>query len=106
MATVFFPNGNYDPFPLPTGTTKLLAALRMAVGGNLEVVSLSGGRKMVVNEEGIALGLRCNERATEIAGCDLNEGDYIKGSAVLCAPGEFDMADGGGARKTRSKKTR
>lgn len=95
MATIFFAAGAYDPFPLPSGADNLLSALREAVGGDIEIVTLSGGRKMVVNEHGSRLGLRCNERATGIAARDLIPGDFIKGTAVLCAQGELEMADAG-----------
>ncbi len=95
MATIFYSNGHYDSFQLPSDPDKLLAALREAVGGHLEVVALTGGRRMVVNEEGIDLKLPFNERATFFAAADLMDGDYIKGNAVLCAPGEFEAADQG-----------
>lgn len=93
MATIFFAAGAYDPFPLPSGADNLISALREAVGGDIEIVTLSGGRKMVVNEHGSRLGLRRNERATDIAANNLLLGDFIKGTAVLCAPGELEMAD-------------
>lgn len=95
MATIFFATGGYDPFPLPSGAEPLRLALREAVGGDIQVVSLTGGRKMVVNEHGAALGFRFNERATDVAGSVLIPGDFIKGDAILCAPSELELADAG-----------
>lgn len=49
---------------------------------------------MVINEDGITLGLPYNEAATNIAARSLRAEDWIKGNAVLCAPGELEAADG------------
>jgi hypothetical protein len=70
--------------------------LREVIGGPLEFVPFSDGRYMIVNEDGGELRLPKNARATAMAAHILVRGDYIKGPAVVCQPGEFQSADSSG----------
>lgn len=91
MACLFMATGGYGPFPLPAGREALNTSLSEAVGGEIEVIPLSDGRRMVVNKDGA--NLRANMRATNLAGGDLPQGDFIKGNCILCAPGELEAAE-------------
>jgi len=54
-----------------------LSELQGHVGGYIEVVRLPKGKIMLVNEEGLFMGLPMNARASEIAG------QVIVGNAVV-----------------------
>lgn len=63
-----------------------LEELREIVGGHIEIVHLKGGRYMVANEDGLALGLPDNPVAGLIA---LLESEYpnngnIVGNVLIC----------------------
>ena len=69
---------------MTTPTTKIvedrepkLAELQAAVGGWIEVVPLTGGDMMIVNEDGMRLRLLHNHEATQIAAQE------IRGNAVV-----------------------
>ena len=54
-----------------------LAELQGLVGGHIEVVYLEGNKQLIVNEEGLLLGLEPNEPASMLAGT------LIVGNAVM-----------------------
>jgi hypothetical protein len=54
-----------------------LKQLQDMVGGYIEIVRLSDGRQLVVNEDGLSLELPVNHVASTLAGC------LIVGPAVL-----------------------
>ena len=69
---------------MTTPTTKIvedrepkLAELQAAVGGWIEVVPLTGGDMMIVNEDGMRLRLLHNHEDTQIAAQE------IRGNAVV-----------------------
>lgn len=95
MAALFRADGAILPFPLPCGPHNLLEVLRKAVDGDIEVIWLVDRRTMIVNADGLSLNLRHNEQATSIAAGSIAMDDWIKGNAVLCAPGELEAADSG-----------
>lgn len=64
--------------------------LQTAVGGHIEVLTLSNGRTMVLNEEGKINNLPWNDKATAMTrDIGLAEDDYIAGNVVICEPGEL-----------------
>jgi len=68
--------------------------LRAAVGGYIEGINLGDtGQFAWLNEDGIALGLPMNRKATELCyrnNVGLIPGDYIKGSMVIVGPADDD----------------
>lgn len=67
-----------------------LETLKQAVGGYIEVVALGEGRCLVVNEDGLALGLPHNLMATTLMHmAGHHPTSSISGNAVLCEPGEI-----------------
>lgn len=66
-----------------------LEALQVAVGGYIEVVYLSSGQIMYVNEEGLIMNLPYNPQASAL--CD----KHIVGDAVLLTPEETKTASEG-----------
>lgn len=68
------------------GTDFCLEELQEIVGGYIEIVHLKGGRYMVVNENGLMLGLPDNPAAGLIV---MLEGEYpdngnIVGNVLIC----------------------
>lgn len=57
-----------------------LEAFQEIVGGYIEVVSLSGNIRMIINEEGKLLSLPKNRVATELY---QSTTDYIAGTAII-----------------------
>ena len=57
------------------------------VGGNIEPVHLSGNMLMIVNEDGLRLGLKPNENATAILVIDRHPHRFaplIVGDVIVC----------------------
>lgn len=71
-------DGSVVDYP-PAGKYYTLKELQQAVGGAVELIQLGGDYVMLVNEEGMILGLRDNERATDLCG-----GFPIVGAALVC----------------------
>lgn len=95
MAILIDPTGSCSTISIP-GHPQLLPMVRKLIGGPLEVVALADGWRMVVNENGLSQGLAANAKATSFARHALAPNDYIKGQAILFAPGELESADGQG----------
>jgi hypothetical protein len=86
MATIIHPSGAHIPL-----SNLSLESLQEAVGGYIELITLSDGRHMYLNEEGKLDNLPINEEATKLAHIVLMHGDYIVGPVVICTPEEdFD----------------
>jgi len=84
MVTEIGPGGGRSTFTLEE--------LQKLVGGYIEIVSLANGDLLVVNEDGMALGLPTNERATMIAERDrvrMGPGGIL-GDVVRCKRKEID----------------
>lgn len=80
-ALMIHPNGDTMYELIPDD----LEYLQWQVGGNIEYVSLKHGH-LYCNEDGIALGLEINDRATilaELAGWIPTPGDYLKGIIIF-----------------------
>jgi hypothetical protein len=93
MAQLIRADGTSQDVVLPFCQNDLLGVLRGCVGGSLELIPLSDGQRMLVNAEGVGLGLPRNNLATRIARQDLHADDWIKGDALVCVPGELESAD-------------
>lgn len=78
MAQIIKTNGEIIETQPSNGTDFSLTELQAVVGGFIEVVHLSDGRLMVVNEEGKLDGLPINEKASELYP------DLIVGDVLVC----------------------
>jgi len=85
LATLISPNGEVDSVFLPEDDESRLRQLQGIVGGNIEAVSLSGERCMVINENGKDGPHMINHTATAIAheAEAIMASDYIAGVAVI-----------------------
>ncbi len=77
MATIFKADGQKIETQPKNGRDFKLEELKKIVGGYIEIVTLSGNRIMVVNEEGKVNGLPINIKATELCGYDIIVGDVL-----------------------------
>ena len=68
---------------ISTGKAPKLDELQHMVGGLIEVIELSDGRQMVVNEEGLILGLPFNPEASALNAVYGNGQEYLAGNAVV-----------------------
>jgi len=67
------------------GRTYSLEELQAIVGGFIEVVWTTGGELMIVNEDGISLGLPFNSLASSY-----HPAQRILGDVAIVAPGEIE----------------
>lgn len=69
-------------------------ALNAAVGGYIELINFGDTLHYAyLNEDGIALGLPYNDKATKLCykhNVGLIPGDFIKGTMVVVGPPDFD----------------
>ena len=89
MATVFDVNGTRRSVSPATPPAFTLEELQHLVGGDIEIVFLSGHEMLVINEEGKLQGLLYNVAATQLVAHLLQPGDYIAGPAVLVSEQEM-----------------
>lgn len=77
-------NGTTEPAPKPkNGTDYSLKELQEIVGGLIQIVNLKDDLIMVVNEEGLLIGLKKNQNATALA--ILSEAaELIVGDVLVC----------------------
>lgn len=61
-----------------------LAKMQEMVGGYVEFVYMRGDKILIVNEEGLLMGLPLNQQATEIYG------HHIVGDAIYCGLAEVN----------------
>lgn len=78
MAQIIKTTGEIIETQPSNGTDFSLSELQAIVGGFIEVVHLSDGRLMVVNEEGKLEGLPINEKASQLYP------DLIVGDVLVC----------------------
>ena len=60
-----------------------LEELQKLVGGYIQIVIDRFGEQLIVNEEGVLMGLPYNRKATELLNSKFNVQDFIVGDAVL-----------------------
>lgn len=88
MATLYEPSGKVTEWWPKNGKTFSLAELQAAVDGDIELVLIQGGSKlMLVNTDGKPNGLPINEVATKLMA---NPHDFVVGNALVCSPKEVD----------------
>lgn len=77
-------NGTTEPAQKPkNGTDYSLKELQEIVGGFIQIVNLKDDLIMVVNEEGLLIGLKKNQNATALA--ILSEAaELIVGDVLVC----------------------
>jgi hypothetical protein len=80
--------GEIVPVLPVNGTSFTLKELSSFVNGYVQVITLSDGRLMVLNEEGKINGLKENDTATKLAKAVLFNDDFIVGD-VLVTPFSF-----------------
>jgi len=77
---VLSPDGSSREFLPANRKTYTLEELQEVVGGYIEIISLSNGFLMVLNEEGKLKGLPFNEQASQL----IPPTDYIVGDVLVC----------------------
>ena len=70
-----------------------LKLLQHLVGGYIEIVELTHGQSMVVNEEGKLHELEPNAIATAVFRAETKRDDLIVGNAVVCFNDEMEQED-------------
>ena len=63
--------------------TPTLEELQDLVGGYIQIVIDRFGEQLIVNEEGVLMGLPYNRKATELLNDKFNVQDFVVGDAVL-----------------------
>jgi hypothetical protein len=84
MATIINELGEEVEISPENGSNFNLKELQSAVGGLFEMIQLSGEKILVVNEEGLILGLPINLKATSLARRP------ILGPAILCEANQIN----------------
>lgn len=77
MATILKSNGKRIETSPKNGTDFSYEELKKIVGGYIEIVPLTGGKIMVVNEEGKLYHLPVNMQATHLHGYEIIVGDVL-----------------------------
>ena len=86
-ATIIYPDGREEKISPANGNDFSLEEVQKIVGGYIEVVGLSDGNILVLNEEGKLCGLDENPKATVIAHEHkaMFSHDYIVGNVLICS---------------------
>lgn len=82
--TVYKADGSKEEHILWNNYKLQMEEMQEIVGGYFEYVSLSDGRLIIVNEEGLLQGLPVNIEATNILRRDHSTTQYIVGNAIVC----------------------
>ena len=88
--TVYKADGSKEEHILWNNYKLQMEEIQEIVGGYFEYVSLSDGRLIIVNEEGLLQGLPVNIEATNILRRDHSTTQYIVGNAIVC---DADMVE-------------
>lgn len=83
MAKLIATNGTVKEVKPANGKSFFLHEMQALVGGLIEPVYLEDGKIMVVNEEGLLIGLDLNAKASAMTGIT------IVGPAIVCNDEEF-----------------
>lgn len=87
MAYILKPDGSSLPVDPKNGKDFSLEECQAAVGGYIEALRSSDGKKMlIINEEGKLCDLPFNPQATILYG---RGEDYIVGTVLVCDPSQF-----------------
>ncbi len=91
MATLIKTNGEQTQIQPNQPPHFTLEELQGCVGGLIELITLSGGRLMICNEEGKIDNLELNQGATRMAHDDeaIFEEDYIAGDVLIINDNEI-----------------
>lgn len=81
QAFIYKTNGEIIPIMPKKSNEFTLEELQQIVDGHIELVYLSDGRIMIINEEGKLNGFEYNAEATKLF--DSSKGDYIVGNVVV-----------------------
>lgn len=86
-AAIIYPDGREEKISPANGNDFSLEEVQKIVGGYIEVVGLSDGNILVLNEEGKLCGLDENPKATVIAHEHkaMFPHDYIVGNVLICS---------------------
>ncbi len=84
MAKIYKINGEVIEVEPKNGTDFVFEELSKIVGGYIEIVQLSEGRIMILNEDGKLHKLPFNELATMLSQDSIRTGDYIAGDVLVC----------------------
>ena len=68
MATIYYADGRTEERSTQEVRSYELEQLQAIVGGDIEMIPVPGGKIMVLNANGLELGLPRNEKATQLAG--------------------------------------
>lgn len=92
MAQLHRTNGAIEEYPAPAnGKDYTLQELRDAIGGGyIEILPLSDGRLMVIDEEGKPKTLPGNAQATNLYRQGRDTMDFIVGDALVCEKDQID----------------
>lgn len=87
IATLIAANGAATQIDLPEDPAVTLERLRQLVGGDVQVVPLSGSRYLAMRENAKSARHKVNAMATRMAHADqsIQASDYIAGDAVILA---------------------
>ena len=85
MAHIIRTNGSTEEINPQNGTDFGLEEMQKAVGGYIEVITISNGRIMILDEEGKLKYKDINPEATNLAEDFLLDGDFIVGDVIVCA---------------------
>ena len=88
--TVYKADGSKEEHILWNNYKLQMEEMQEIVGGYFEYVSLSDGRLIIVNEEGLRQGLPVNIEATNILRRDHSTTQYIVGNAIVCDSDMFE----------------
>ena len=88
--TVYNADGSKEEHILWNNYKLQMEEMQEIVGGYFEYVSLSDGRLIIVNEEGLRQGLPVNIEATNILRRDHSTTQYIVGNAIVCDSDMFE----------------
>lgn len=91
MAIMFRTDGTEETYPAPdNGTDYSLKELQEAIGGgDIQVVYLTSGYLMIIDEEGKYKGFAVNPVATSLTRDLLAPDDQIVGDALVIAPDQL-----------------
>ena len=90
MGKLIRATGEESDYPPASGKKYTLEELQRAVGGDIEIVAMSDGQLMVLNEEGKVRALPFNSKATTMTRGFLAPTDMVMGDVVVCKNTEVD----------------